>query len=266
MTTATVDQMGGATRSVPARIPQSRVVGIELRKMFDTRSGFWLMASIVVTALLTTAAVLLFGGQDALVYDNFAAAVGVPMTIILPVVAILSVTSEWSQRSGLGTFTLVPHRGRVMAAKAAATFVVGVVSMAVALAVGALGNLVGAAMNGIDPVWDLSAAHMLTIVVADLLGMFLGFTLGVLARSSAAAVVGYFVITFVLPPLSALLAASQEWYRHAQPWVDFTVARNVLYDGVPSAQQWAQLAVASSLWLLLPLAVGLVMLRRAEVV
>ena len=31
---------------------------------------------------------------------------------------ILAITGEWSQRSGLTTFTLVPHRGRVIAAKA----------------------------------------------------------------------------------------------------------------------------------------------------
>ena len=34
------------------RVPLLRLVNVELRKMFDTRSGFWLMASIVITALL----------------------------------------------------------------------------------------------------------------------------------------------------------------------------------------------------------------------
>jgi multicomponent Na+:H+ antiporter subunit D len=53
-------------------------------------------------------------------------------------IAILGVTSEWSQRSGLTSFTLVPSRGRVIGAKAIATFLVGIVSMAVAFAVGAL--------------------------------------------------------------------------------------------------------------------------------
>ena len=65
------------------------------------------------------------------------------MVVILPIVAILSVTSEWSQRTGLSTFTLVPHRGRVLAAKAAAALVVAVVSMALAFAVGAIGNVSG---------------------------------------------------------------------------------------------------------------------------
>jgi len=44
-------------------------------------------------------------------------------------IAILAVTSEWSQRSGLTTFTLVPSRGRVIGAKAIATIIVGIVSV-----------------------------------------------------------------------------------------------------------------------------------------
>ena len=35
-------------------MPLTRVVHVELRKMFNTRSGFWLIASIVITAVLTT--------------------------------------------------------------------------------------------------------------------------------------------------------------------------------------------------------------------
>ena len=104
-------------------IPMTRLTSIELRKMFDTRSGFWMMASIVITAVVATGAVIIFAPDSAITYDSFAAAIGVPMTIILPMVAILSVTGEWSQRSGLTTFTLVPHRSRVILAKAIAAVV-----------------------------------------------------------------------------------------------------------------------------------------------
>ncbi len=49
----------------------------------------------------------------------------------LPVIAILAVAGEWSQRSGLTTFALVPHRSRVITAKAVACLVVAVVSIPV---------------------------------------------------------------------------------------------------------------------------------------
>lgn len=35
-------------------IPLYRIISTELRKMFNTRSGFWLMASIGILALLAT--------------------------------------------------------------------------------------------------------------------------------------------------------------------------------------------------------------------
>ena len=57
--------------------------------MFDTRSGFWLMASIAITALLATGAVILLAPDSELTYDTFAAAIGFPMAVILPMIAIL---------------------------------------------------------------------------------------------------------------------------------------------------------------------------------
>ena len=110
-----------STRPIPFRT----IVGVELRKAFDTRSGFWLMVAIAAAGVLATGAVLAFASDSDLTYDNFAGAIGVPMTILLPVVAILAVTGEWSQRAGLTTFTLVPHRGRVIRAKLVVTIAIG---------------------------------------------------------------------------------------------------------------------------------------------
>jgi ABC-2 type transport system permease protein len=252
-------------REVPARIPFARILQVELIKMFDTRSGFWLMVGIGVSALIATGAVIMFAPDDQIVYDNFGAAIGVPMVFLLPVMAILSVTSEWSQRSGLTTFTLVPHRNRVITAKAVVAVAVGVVSIGVALAIGALGNLLGATIVGVDPVWDISLSQALTLTLANVLNLMVGFMLGLLIRNSPGAVVGYFVYGFVLPPLTMLLAELNGWWEDKQPWLDFNYAVGPLYEGEITGTDWAQLAVAGSIWLLLPLAVGLVLVRRSEV-
>ena len=249
----------------PAGIPLTRVVGVEFRKMFDTRSGFWLMTSIAITSVLATAAVLIWAPAKELTYDTFAAAIGFPMSVILPMVAILLVTSEWSQRSGLTTFTLVPHRGRVIGAKAIATVAVGVASMFVAMAIGAVGNLVGPAITGTPRVWDDSFLHLSEIVLANVLGMLVGFTLGIVIRNSAGAIVGYFVFTLLLPTLSGLLAANAAWWERAQGWVDFNYAQSALFNGDMAARDWAHIATASGVWLVLPLAVGLALLMRSEV-
>lgn len=252
-------------RSTPARIPTGRLLKVELRKMLDTRSGFWLMCSIGLLAVLATAALMVFGSDADLTYDNFGASVGFPMVIILPIIAALSVTSEWSQRSGLTTFTLVPHRGRVITAKLAVTIAVGVAAVAVALAVGALGNVIGASLAGLDPVWDLSLGQMLTFTLATVLNMLIGFMLGVLIRNSPGAIVGYFVYNFALAPLSMLLATSQSWWRDLQPWADFNFAQGPLFEGALNGTQWAQLGVTGLFWLVIPLAIGLLLVRRSEV-
>jgi hypothetical protein len=253
------------SRTASARIPLTRLVGVELRKMFDTRSGFWLMASIVITSVLATAAIIVFAPDDEQTFDNFAAAIGIPMTVLLPIIALLAVTSEWSQRSGLTTFTLVPHRGRVLRAKFLAAVGVGVVAMFVALAVGALGTVVGSLITGLDPVWNVTASEFALIVLGSVLGMLFGFMLGVLIRNSAGAIVAYFVYSLVLPPLVQLLAMNASWFEDVQPWVDYANARNVLFDGSVSSVQWQQLAVSGTIWFLVPLAIGLLIVRRAEV-
>ena len=153
MSTTTMTAPTGAItrtreRAVPEPIPTRRIIGVELRKMFDTRSGFWLMMSIGILAVIATTATIIFAPEDELTYESFAAAIGFPMAVVLPMIAILSVTSEWSQRSALTTFTLVPSRGRVIAVKAFCAVAIGVVSMLVAGAVGALGNVVGTAIVG----------------------------------------------------------------------------------------------------------------------
>ncbi len=242
-----------------------RLTGVELRKMLDTRAGFWLMASIGISALLATVAVILFAPTEDITYVSFATAIGFPMTVILPLVAVLSVTSEWSQRTGLTTFTMIPHRSRAIGAKALASLAVAVASMLLAFTVGAIGNLIGATVAGTGLVWDVTLAEGLSIVLGNVLGVGIGFTLGMLVRNSPGAIVGFFVYAFVMPTLLGLLAASQDWFSELQPWIDFQLTQTALFSGTLSGQQWANLGVAGVLWLVVPLLLGLRVVLRSEV-
>ena len=82
MTSVDVTRTSRSGRGPPptGRIPLSRIVTTELRKMFDTRSGFWLMASIGILALLATGAVVAFSSERGMTYSSFATAIGFPMT------------------------------------------------------------------------------------------------------------------------------------------------------------------------------------------
>ncbi len=103
------------------------------------------------------------------------------------------------------------------------------------------------------------------IVLANILGMLIGFMLGVLFRSTPAAVVGYFVYSFVLPGALSTLAAFQGWFRDLQPWVDVNYAITRLFDSSLTSEYWLQLGVTTLFWLWIPLALGLRAILRAEV-
>jgi ABC-2 type transport system permease protein len=275
-----VDQAGQAGQTAPVRrpasgrrapttpvtaIPLSRVVRVELRKMFDTRSGFWLIASIAITGLIATVATVAFAPDQDLTYYTFAKAIGFPITVILPMVALLSITSEWSQRSGLTTFTYVPSRRRVIGAKTLSSVTIAVASMVFAFVVGAVGNVAGSTIAGTPTVWDLSVGHAVTIVLGNLVSLSVGTMLGMLLRSSAGGLVIYFVITLLVPNLSALLAASQDWFKQLQPWVDLGYAQTYLFDGMHTGAQWAHIATAVAIWIVVPGTFGLRRVMRSEV-
>ena len=265
MTATTVDQVKPGRRTEFEHIPLSRVVRVELRKMFDTRSGFWLIASIGITGLIATIATIAFAPDKDLTYYNFAAAIGFPITVILPMVALLSITSEWSQRSGLTTFTYVSSRRRVVWAKTLSSVTVAVASMVFAFAVGAVGNVVGSTIAGTPTVWDLSVGHALTIVLGNLTCLLTGTMIGMLLRSSAGGLVMYFVLVLLVPNLTSLLAASQNWFKDLQPWVDLSFAQSFLFEGMHTAAQWAHITTAVALWIVLPGIFGLRRVMRSEV-
>ena len=176
-------------------------------------------------------------------------------------------TSEWSQRTGLTTFTLIPHRARIITAKAISSVLIAIAAMALTFAVGALGNVVGAAVTGTPAVWDVTLTQCAYYVLGMILSLLVGFMLGVLIRSSTGAIVTYFVLTFLLPTVFGLLATSQQWFRDLQPWVDIQFAQSGLFvfDQALTGEQWANIAVTGVTWLVIPLAVGLGFVMRAEV-
>ena len=263
-TTPPDERPARAARTI-APIPLTRLMGVELRKMFDTRAGFWLMASVGIVTVLASAAVILWAPDDAITFETFATAMGMPMSVILPMIGILSITSEYSQRTGLTTYTLVPWRGRVVLSKLLVVLGIGVASMVVALGVGAVGTLVGSAITGLDPVWNITAEQFGLIVLGNLIGMLMGFMLGTVIRSSPAAIVAYFVYALVLPGALGALAAFQQWFADLQPWVDVNYATIPLFEGDVTGENWLQLAITTTVWLWIPLAVGLRAVLRAEV-
>jgi hypothetical protein len=77
--------------------------------------------------------------------------------------------------------------------------------------------------------------------------------------------VAYFVTSFLLPTVFGLLATNKESFGDLQRWVDLNYAQSFLFEGTLSGVQWARLAVATTLWLVLPALFGLRLVMRSEV-
>jgi ABC-2 type transport system permease protein len=198
-------------------------------------------------------------------YADFMTSTSFSIAILLPVLGILLLTSEWGQRTAMVTFTLEPRRPRIIAAKLVVGGLLALASVLVALALGAIANVLYGLFAGVSASWDLSFLQVLSFLLLQVLGILTGFALAALLLNSAAAIVLYMVYSFVLPGLFELGANLIGWFGDLRPWIDFNYAQGPLVDATMHGQDWAHFAVSGLVWLVLPLTIGLWRVLRAEV-
>ncbi len=245
-------------RGASSRPGLGRLTLVELRKMSDTRAGFWLLVS---TALLTVAAAVIAGialpDEDATLVNYLAISL-VPPSLLLPVVGILLVTSEWTQRTTMITFALVPQRGRVLVAKLLAGSGLMLVAFQICLLVALLTT--AAAGGGTDDTWSLSAALIGQAAVSLAVPMITGIAFGAALLTSAPAIVLYFVLPTVFGFVGSLNAL-----EGIARWLDQARTMEKLVDVSLSGTEWARVGVSVAAWTLVPLVIGWVRVLRSDV-
>ncbi|MGD9960949.1 ABC transporter permease [Nocardioides sp.] len=252
--------------STTTATPFHRLVGVELKKSYDTRAGFWLLAVIGLLVLLTEGIVLAVtvSQDEPMQFGDFVAAAAFVTSILLPVLGIMLVTSEWSQRTGMVTFALEPRRPRVFAAKAAVGVILTLATIAMAIVVGLVCNLIyGSLQGGAD--WTFGWAGFFGFLITQNLAMLGGFALATLLLNTPAAIVMFFVYQWVLPGLIAAGEALIGWFEKVAPWIDFQSAQAPLYDMSLSGSDWGHLLVSGFVWLVVPLSIGVWRVLRAEI-
>jgi ABC-type transport system involved in multi-copper enzyme maturation permease subunit len=234
-----------------------RLTLVELRKMVDTRAGFWLQAAVAALTLLVVVLFCAFAGaSDRTLWGTLANAAISPANVLLPVLGVLLVTSEWSQRTALITFTLVPDRRRILSAKLLAGTLLALAVIAVCLPLSAAGMLVAPGSGA----WSLPPEALGRAALSVVLAMLIGVAFGALLLNSAAAIVLYFLLPFVSAGIGAI--------PHVGPvaaWVDPTSALSYLTADTMSGREWARLGTTAALWLAVPLAAGAWRIVRGEV-
>jgi ABC-2 type transport system permease protein len=257
-TTTLVAPIPAYTAGVHARPGLGRLVAVELRKMVDTRAGFWLQVAMVALTVVGVVVRLLVGdGED----HTFQAVLDValqPSAVLLPVLGILLVTSEWSQRTALITFALVPVRSRVLGAKLIASLLLAAAMLAMCVAVVAAGVLVSS--PGVEGTWSDAAPLIGQSAVNLTAGMIVGLALGAILLAPAPAIVLLFAL-----PVSFFALLSLPAFSGVAPWVDYASALGQMTEDVLSATQWAQVGTSLVIWMVLPLLLGAWRITRSEV-
>ena len=259
MSTATITPVAPVDLSTMPRISLWHLTRVELRKMADTRSGKWLLIGIAAITLVVIGAFYVSVDPSERTFFNFMAAANGPQGLLLPVLGILLVTSEWGQRTALVSFTLTPVRSRVLWAKGYAALVAGLASIAVAVVLAVHATLIG----GSGDAWaEVGVDDLGKVTLLQVTGVLQGLAFGLLFLNSSAAIVSY----FVLPTALNITGSLWESLHEVQPWIDLWVAQTPLFmGGNMTNEQWAQSATSTVIWVILPLAVGLVRVFRAEV-
>ena len=243
-----------ASPPAAGRASLGRLTAVELRKMADTRAGFWLLLVCGLIAVGLVGIVIGFGNDQDKTLESLLSGTLGATSVLLPIVGILLVTSEWSQRTALATFTLVPERERVVLAK----FLAGIAFSIVASAICLVMSVLGAAIAGGD--MSLPVSAILNGLLYQALGIVMGMGFGLALQSSPLAIVLY----FVLPIVIAIVFQSISALNDAGEWIDTSLTFQPLAENEMGSGDWGRLAVSSGVWLLIPLVVGLVRLRRSE--
>jgi ABC-2 type transport system permease protein len=244
-----------APSSTLGPIPFTRLVRVEWAKATDTRAARWLLALVALSAAGIMLAPILAPTSFDQTYTSYLRVAALAQAILLPVVAILMFTGEWSQRTAFTTFTQEPRRIRVVNAKLAASLILGGGAALCGGVVTAAG-LGLAAASGRAPEANLTVGAITGYLLYVLLNVLAGVALGALLQSSATAIAA----CFALPAAFALLGTASTLVAD---WIDMSTWSWVLEN------QWGghvpQISVSVLFWVAVPLAAGVVRTIRRDV-
>lgn len=254
MTTLTTARIVTTDTSRPS---MPTLIGVQLRSLFTTRG---LVATFGAAALLAGAT---GGGQTlregtSTFGDVTAMALFTAPYFLLAFGAVL-VVSEYTHRTAVGTFALVPHRGRVLAAKAGAVVVLSLVAAALGLVAAAMIGAV-APLLGLAPIeWSVDVAQFGLTTLGLLSAGLIGWSMGMATGSVAITLAAY----LIWPMVSALIGSFSEQATAVLDWIRPDALMG-LSSGV-TAISLGQTAVSLTCWIVVPTVIGLVRLTKGEV-
>ncbi|GAA4516931.1 hypothetical protein GCM10023191_088560 [Actinoallomurus oryzae] len=244
--------------TAPARPPFHRLLRVETRKLFDTRSA---KIMTLVLAGLTVALIAARGVVAGPHPRTLTGTAGVGFGTLLPVLGILTVTGEWSHRTAMTTFALEPRRHRVLAAKCLPPLVTAVAASLFALLVTVPVTVISARVERVPADWNFGPLAVLGWTATNVLLVAMGLAVGMLLLSAPASIVVYLSAPALGTFVGHLGATGELLVR----WFDLNTTVGPLAQGDMSGTEAARLAVSVTFWIVAPMTAGFVRAIRKEV-
>lgn len=193
------------------------LVRAELRKLTTTRLSLWMLVLGVALAGATTSVAIGFAEPGPLGLKTAAGqrtvfAQASATLLVVGILGIVAVTSEFTHQTATPTFLATPHRGRVVVAKLLTYAAVGLAYAAAGSAAVLAVALPWLAAKNLDVVLsgtDL-ARTLVGVALEVALYAVLGVGVGCLMRNQIAAIVGFVVYLFVIGPILSGVPATSE--------------------------------------------------------
>lgn len=229
----------------------------ELRKLLDTRSALAVLAATLGVSLLAIGLIVATEDPARLDVPLLARNAAGLVAYFLPLLAILTISSEWRHRTILGTYALDPCRTAVLVAKGLALMTVVAAAAAVAVAEAYLTVL---ALDGPLP----SAAELFDLLAWMLPAMsgmaLVGVGLAAMVVNAPLAMVLYLVAPQLLPQLLTE-TGGLAW---TAPYVDIhRPLMGVMHGELPADA--GTFVVSLLLWAVIPIGVGVVRNAYADI-
>ncbi len=188
--------------------------------------------------------------------------------LILGVLGVLLMSGEFTTGSAVSTFLASPQRLRVMGAKVILiTVLTAVVQLASTLAAYLICLPLAKNYNmtldfGSEAFQRMMWFGALAVVMAALMGL----ALGVLLRNSAGGITSLVALFFVLPLVAQILTAVTDWFADVARFMPDRLGLSLALPlSTPSdLEMWQQLLGVAG-WVLVPLALGAVLLKSRDI-
>lgn len=253
------------------------LVWVELRKTFNTRAAKWftgvmLLATLGLTwitafslssyasdpppAEVTGGVNLTFSiAQVANTSTNY-------LITLVAILAIINLGNEFSNRTALSTFTLVPQRWKVVSAKVIAAAVTVVVAVGLGFGIGYLAFQMTVSEN-IPHDSTVTAYYLAALLVTSLLQLLFAFGLALLLQNTIAAIMGYMLIPLAMQ--MGLIIANKAIKDSAQWWDMSTLNLKLLVPEMPNPLLWDRFIIVTIIWAVIPISIGLWRLLNREI-